>query len=73
LQELLQAGGWPLPLYELTASHGEDHDKTFDVRCAIGEPLAISVQSSAGSRRAAEQDAAEAVLAQLHAAKHPAK
>jgi ribonuclease-3 len=73
LQELLQAGGWPLPLYELTASHGEDHDKTFDVRCAIGEPLAISVQSSAGSRRAAEQDAAEAVLAQLHAARHPAK
>jgi ribonuclease-3 len=73
LQELLQAGGWPLPLYELTASHGEDHDKTFDVRCAIGEPLAISVQSSAGSRRAAEQDAAEAVLAQLHATRHPAK
>ena len=73
LQELLQAGGWPLPLYELTASHGEDHDKTFDVRCAIGEPLAISVQSSAGSRRAAEQEAAEAVLAQLHAARHPVK
>ncbi|MEO7072054.1 MAG: ribonuclease III [Rhodanobacter sp.] len=72
LQEYLQADGWPLPVYELTASHGEDHDKTFDVRCSIGEPLAISVEASASSRRAAEQDAAEALLVQLQAAKHPA-
>lgn len=71
LQEWLQAGGWPLPLYELTASHGEDHDKTFDVRCVIAEPLAISVQASAGSRRAAEQEAAEVVLARLQTANHP--
>ena len=71
LQEWLQAGGWPLPLYELSASHGEDHDKTFDVRCAIAEPLAISVQASAGSRRAAEQEAAEVVLARLQAARQP--
>ena len=31
LQEWLQAKGLPLPQYELVASHGEDHAKTFDI------------------------------------------
>ncbi|MDQ6648061.1 MAG: ribonuclease III [Pseudomonadota bacterium] len=65
LQEYLQAGGWPLPNYELTASHGEDHAKTFDVSCAISEPVSLTTTASGISRRAAEQDAAEVVLAQL--------
>jgi ribonuclease-3 len=65
LQEWLQAGGWPLPLYELTGSHGEDHAKTFDVSCIIADPLPLRADASAGSRRAAEQDAAETVLNQL--------
>lgn len=65
LQELLQASGWPLPHYELVASHGEDHAKTFDVRCAISEPAALSAESRGESRRAAEQEAAEIVLTQL--------
>ena len=65
LQEYLQAGGWPLPQYELTASHGEDHAKTFDVLCTISEPLALAAAASGGSRRTAEQDAAESVLSQL--------
>jgi ribonuclease-3 len=65
LQEWLQAGGWPLPQYELTASHGEDHAKTFDVSCAISEPLPIQAEACGVSRRAAEQDAAEIVLNQL--------
>jgi len=65
LQELLQASGWPLPQYDLVASHGEDHAKTFDVRCAISEPVALSAESRGESRRAAEQDAAEIVLSQL--------
>jgi len=65
LQEWLQAGSWPLPQYELTASHGEDHAKTFDVSCTISEPLPVSVEARGGSRRAAEQDAAEIVLNQL--------
>ncbi len=65
LQEWLQAGGWPLPLYELTASHGEDHAKTFDVSCAISEPLPVQSEARGASRRAAEQDAAEMVLNQL--------
>jgi ribonuclease-3 len=65
LQEWLQARGWPLPHYELKDSYGEDHAKTFDVSCAIAEPEAISAEGRGGSRRAAEQDAAEAVLRQL--------
>ena len=65
LQEWLQAGGWPLPQYELTGSHGEDHAKTFDISCAITEPLPIQAAARGSSRRAAEQDAAEIVLSRL--------
>ncbi|WP_449428350.1 ribonuclease III [Rhodanobacter umsongensis] len=65
LQEWLQAGGWPLPDYQLIASHGEDHAKVFDVSCVIAEPLPVSAEARGGSRRAAEQDAAEIVLSQL--------
>ena len=65
LQEWLQAGGWPLPQYELIASHGEDHAKTFDVSCVISEPLPVQAEARGISRRAAEQDAAEIVLNQL--------
>ncbi|KQX99211.1 ribonuclease III [Rhodanobacter sp. Root480] len=65
LQEWLQAGGWPLPLYELVASHGEDHAKTFDIRCSVSEPMTLVAETTGPSRRGAEQDAAEIVLAQL--------
>lgn len=65
LQEHLQSGGWPLPQYELVASHGEDHAKTFDVSCSISEPCPLIAEATAGSRRAAEQDAAESILNQL--------
>lgn len=65
LQEWLQGKGYGLPHYELVDSHGEDHAKTFDVTCAITEPVALGVTASGPSRRHAEQDAAEQVLAQL--------
>lgn len=65
LQEWLQGRGLPLPTYDLTDSYGEDHAKTFDVSCTITEPEPLSVEGRAGSRRAAEQDAAEAVLRRL--------
>ena len=65
LQEWLQAKGLPLPQYELVASHGEDHAKTFDVSCTIAEPLPLAAAAQGGNRRAAEQDAAESVLNQL--------
>jgi ribonuclease-3 len=65
LQEWLQGKGLQLPTYELTDSHGEDHAKTFDVCCTIIEPEAIRIEARGNSRRAAEQDAAEAVLRRL--------
>ena len=65
LQEWLQGRGLPLPTYELTDSYGEDHAKIFDVSCSIDEPEPIRVEGRGGSRRAAEQDAAEAVLRRL--------
>ena len=65
LQDWLQGHGHALPQYELVDSHGEDHAKTFDVRCTVAEPLAFSAAANGPSRRQAEQDAAEAVLAHL--------
>lgn len=65
LQEWLQGHGLPLPHYELKDSYGEDHARTFDVSCAVSEPKDIIAEGSGNSRRAAEQEAAEVVLARL--------
>ncbi len=64
LQEWLQGRQRPLPRYELLEESGEEHAKRFVVRCVLAEP-AVQADGEAGSRRAAEQLAAEAVLAQL--------
>jgi ribonuclease-3 len=64
LQEHLQARALPLPSYELVASRGDDHAKTFDVECRI-VALGIRVQGSGSTRRGAEQAAAERALAAL--------
>lgn len=69
LQEWLQARGVPLPHYELLAEHGEEHARTFDVACVVEQPYAARFDGSGGSRRAAEQAAAEAMLA--HLCDHP--
>jgi ribonuclease III len=65
LQEWLQARSWPLPQYELVATEGEDHARIFQVNCVVIEPQAITSPGRGGSRRLAEQDAAEAVLCRL--------
>lgn len=65
LQEWLQARGLALPQYELVDSHGEDHAKTFDVVCSIDKPRTLRIEGRGGSRRAAEQSAAETALQQL--------
>lgn len=66
LQEWLQGRQKPLPVYELVAESGEDHAKSFHVTCTIAEPQVLT-EGQAGSRRAAEQQAAEAALAALEA------
>ena len=71
LQEWLQGRGLPLPRYELLAERGDEHARIFDVVCAIDQPRSARFESSGGSRRAAEQMAAEAALASLDASAVP--
>jgi ribonuclease-3 len=66
LQEWLQARQKPLPVYTLLAESGEDHAKTFQITCTLSQPPLVT-EGTAGSRRAAEQIAAEAALEQLKA------
>ena len=62
LQELLQANALALPAYDLVSTRGDDHDKEFEVECAISA-LKLSATGRGSSRRAAEQAAAENILA----------
>lgn len=64
LQEWLQARQKPLPVYALLAESGDEHAKVFLVTCTVADP-AIVGEGTGGSRRAAEQVAAEDVLARL--------
>ncbi|MBB1471530.1 MULTISPECIES: ribonuclease III [unclassified Luteimonas] len=68
LQEWLQGRQRPLPVYDLLSEAGDEHAKVFHVRCTLVEP-ALSASGEGSSRRAAEQAAAGAVLAQLEADK----
>ena len=64
LQEWLQGRGLPLPRYAVLDVRGEPHDQVFTVRCEI-DSLAGPFEGRGPSRRRAEQEAAEAVLARL--------
>ena len=64
LQEHLQARGLPLPHYSLESAEGEPHEQTFHVRCEAAT-LGVASEGSGSSRRRAEQQAAERLLALL--------
>lgn len=64
LQELLQARGQGLPSYSVVATQGAAHQQTFEVECVV-EPLGLRATGRGEARRAAEQQAAEALLRQL--------
>ncbi|PKM07346.1 MAG: ribonuclease III [Gammaproteobacteria bacterium HGW-Gammaproteobacteria-4] len=64
LQEWLQGCSRPLPEYTLVDTRGAEHAKVFSVRCALADADLVAL-GEAGSRRRAEQEAAEAMLAQL--------
>ena len=66
LQEHLQGRALPLPVYELVASVGDDHAKTFEVECRI-DALGILASGTGSTRRSAEQAAAERALAAAEA------
>jgi ribonuclease-3 len=64
LQEILQGRRLPLPRYELLAVRGEAHAQQFEIECVIPD-LGIRSTGSGGSRRIAEQQAAQRALASI--------
>jgi ribonuclease III len=64
LQEWAQKRGKDLPAYEVTGRSGPPHAPEFTVTVSVGSADGIG---SGGSKRAAEQHAAEALLARLQA------
>ncbi len=68
LQEWLQARQLARPEYALIETLGEEHARIFRVRCKVDEPPA-SAEAEGNSLRAAEQAAAEQVLALIETRK----
>jgi ribonuclease-3 len=64
LQEWLQGRQKPLPVYRLIAETGDEHAKQFTVACTVSDPP-VECEGEGSSRRAAEQSAAERVLAKI--------
>jgi ribonuclease III len=64
LQEWLQARQLALPEYELIEAIGEEHERSFRVRCTARDP-ALQTEGVGASRRAAEQQAAAGLIEQL--------
>lgn len=62
LQEILQGRHLPLPRYTLLATSGEAHAQQFEIECVIAE-LGIRSTGTGGSRRIAEQQAAQRAIA----------
>jgi len=61
LQERLQGKRYGLPQYEVVATAGSEHRRTFTVRCNVAE-LEVTVEATGQSRRGAEKAAALAML-----------
>jgi ribonuclease-3 len=66
LQEYLQSRSLTLPRYLILGIEGEDHAQTFRVGCEV-PGLALRVEGAGSSRRRAEQQAAQAMLAAIEA------
>lgn len=64
LQEWLQGRRKPLPRYELAEVRGEAHAQEFEVSCVVDNPSLRTI-GTGPSRRAAEQQAAQAALQRL--------
>ncbi len=64
LQEWLQARGLNLPSYDLVEVSGKAHRQRFEVSCSV-DGTAPAARGSGSSRRNAEQQAAERMLAAL--------
>src|ERR1700733_3457030 len=67
LQEHLQSRSLTLPRYTILGIEGADHAQTFRVSCEV-PGLKLRVEGGGASRRSAEQEAAERMLAVIAAA-----
>ncbi|MDX1508589.1 MAG: putative dsRNA-binding protein, partial [Woeseiaceae bacterium] len=67
LQEWLQARQIALPVYELSKVSGKAHRQVFEVSCSVDGYESITT-GHGSTRRNAEQQAAERMLAELAAA-----
>jgi ribonuclease-3 len=63
LQELSQARGWGLPVYEVVEESGPDHRKSFTVECRLKDE--VVGQAEGRSKKSAAQSAAAQALAGL--------
>jgi ribonuclease-3 len=70
LQEWTQSRGLGLPEYRVTRTSGPAHAPTFEIAASLGD--VASATATGGSKRAAEQAAAEQLLARLSAGSEPA-
>ncbi len=61
LQEWLQARKMPLATYKVVATVGAAHEQTFDVECCVPSIKRME-RGLGGTRRAAEQAAAQAIM-----------
>jgi ribonuclease-3 len=60
LQNYCQARQWPLPVFEVVAESGPDHEKTFEVTVSVQERVAG--MGHGATKKQAEQRAARAAL-----------
>lgn len=65
LQELVQADGNPLPVYDLERVSGKAHRQTFEVSCSLGD-AGVRTHGRGLTRRDAEQQAAARMLDKLN-------
>ena len=70
LQEYLQSRSLTLPRYTVLGIEGEDHAQTFRVSCEV-PGLQLRVEGGGSSRRRAEQEAAERMLARSKRSARP--
>jgi len=64
LQEAMQARGLELPAYILKSVTGQPHDQSFCVECRVSL-TSETCEGSGSSRKKAEQQSAEKMLAKL--------
>ena len=70
LQEWLQARKLPVPSYRISETRGQAHAQTFEVECGVPS-LNLVHKGEGRSRRAAEQEAARAMLDELQLRDQP--